>query len=164
MEEIQIPDLPKTFKQFRALRDKLAGTPAGAATLLLVALIIYMQDEEFGLQCLPFVVDKSRLHGWQLRDTELNAIQAALTGYEYILHSYIAGTSPENGYRLPDPPYTFTFEYVPRSNPASGRFRILAISSGSNRGREITLMLNRDTGFWMAQKWPAILMDVKATE
>lgn len=165
---VQIDQLPRSVADFVTLRDRIATSPQGGAAVMVVALLLYTQDEEFGQQCLAAAVDRGRLvkgsQGYQ--DQQLNArdmqlIRTQIAAHPYLPRSYVQGATPENGYRLPDPPYRFDFAYNPHSgNPDSGVYKPFVVCSGASSPRPVTM--RRDSGgIWKAHEWSSLVVDIR---
>jgi len=168
-QSISIQVLPSSIDEFVALRDTMSHTPQGGAAMMIVALYAYTQGEALGHPCLAVAVDHSRLEegpngykGWQLRTVDRRRVQQQITGRAYVVHSYIQGTSPENGYRLPAPPYVLELSSNPYSGDVeSGTYKVFVASSGAASPRPVTL--KRDArGIWKAYEWSSLLVGVAA--
>lgn len=170
-QTIQINALPQSIEEFVALRNKVAETPEGGATMMVVALLAYAEDEQLGQQCLTVAVDRGRLQegakgykGWQLRNTDLQRIRTQLRGSAYLPKSYIQGATPENGYQLPAPPYSFDLSGNPYSgDPSTGTYKTFIASSGAASPRPVTMKRN-DRGIWKASEWSSLVVGVQAPE
>ena len=165
---IEIAGLPPSIEEFRAQRDLVAWTPHGGAAMMVVALLVFAESEELGRQCLAVAVDRSRLEegpygyrGWQLGARDRNLISAQLRDHPYIPRSYIGSATPENGYRLPAPPY----KIVCAESPGSGRpgvepYKMFVVSSGADSPRPVTMGRN-PKGIWKAAEWSSLIMGVR---
>jgi len=170
-QTIEIQALPQSVEEFVTLRDQIAQTPQGGATVMIVALLAYAEDEQVGQACLTVAVDRDRLQegskgykGWQLRNTDLGRIRSQLAGRAYLPKSYIQGASPENGYALPDPPYVFDFSSNPYSgDPETGTYKVFVACSGASSPRPVTTKRN-DKGIWKASEWSSLIVGVQAPQ
>ncbi len=128
---VYVEELPGSVEVFVALRDRLASSPKGGAATMVVALLLYTEDEALGRACLTVAIDRERLtegsdgyKGLQLNRSDLQFIYGQLQDKRYIVRSYVQGTSPENHYRLPEPPYPIAFGSNPYGgDPDSGRYK-----------------------------------------
>jgi len=68
---IEIQRLPQSVDEFVALRDEHAPTPEGAAATMVVALLLYGEDQDLGKSCLAEAVDPSRTRMGASGDIEL---------------------------------------------------------------------------------------------
>jgi hypothetical protein len=166
---VEIREMPASVEEYVALRDEVATTPEGGAAMMLVALLVYTQDEEAGQACLTVAVDRRRLQegsggykGWQLRKRDLQRIREQLGEQSYMPRSYFLGAVPESGYYLPEPPYQVRF--APQSHgsdPDADDYKVFVVSSGADHPRPVTLHRN-DRGIWKAYEWSSLLMGVRA--
>ena len=137
--------------------------------MMVVALLSYTEDPQLGRACLTVAVDRSRLQegtegykGWQLRRRDMERIDAQLRRMSYLPRSYIAGTGPDNGYRLPASPYELQFSGNPYSGTvASGEYKVFVACSGAERPRPVTVRRN-DKGIWKAYEWSSLLVGIQA--
>lgn len=166
LKHIQIDQFPQSVDDFVALRDAVAKTPQGGAAMMVVALLTFAGDEALGQPCLTVAVDRGRLHegykGWQLHKSDMRRIEEQIARQPYLPQSYIKGATPENGYTLPAPPYTFEFsDNAYSGDPASGTYRVFVACSGAASPRPATLKRN-DKGFWKASEWSSLVVGVQA--
>ena len=113
---VTVENIPASLEEFIALRDTLAVTPQGGATVMIIACIIYTQDSELGEQCLVIALANHLLirgqtyKGYALSFKDKQFLQKRIgkdSAESYIPYSYVVGTSPEQGYRLPRGKLTF---------------------------------------------------------
>lgn len=165
---VQVGGIPTSVEDFVAVRDEVAGTPEGGAVMMVVALLVYTEDEAVGRQCLTVAVDRKRLQegakgykGWQLHARDLQMIRLQLGGRSYMPRSYVEGAVPENGYGLPEPPYRFRFVPDPRSGErGTDAHKVFIVSSGADSARPVTLHRN-PRGIWKAYEWSSLVMGVR---
>jgi hypothetical protein len=165
---IEIPSIPASADEYLSLRDTLSAAPCGGAAALVVALLVYAQDAKVGEACVAIAVDRGRLvsgprgyKGWQLPNTALQRLSTQIRGHEYLPASYLAGTTPENGYALGEPPHIVTCTTGPYSgDPSTGTFKVFVISSGAASPRPVTLKIN-DRGLWKASEWSSLIVGVQ---
>lgn len=169
MSEVMIDKLPTSIDGFVALRDRLAETPQGGAAIFAAALLIYAQDQALGRQCLALAVARKRLRegaqgykGWELIPQELRRLDERVRARPYVARSYVRGTSPDDGYRLPAGPLRFEVTDNPHSGDVStGIFKVFVASSGADSPRPITLERN-NRGVWKATEWSSLTSGVRA--
>jgi hypothetical protein len=165
---VEIEDLPQSIEEFVALRDRIADTAQGGAAVMVVALLIYADDQVLGEQALTVAVDQERLQeaadgyrGWQVRKRPLQLIQRQILDSPHIPRSYFLGTSPESGYQLPDPPLRVECRSGPYSGDLSNStYKVYVTSSGASSARPVTLHRNQ-RGFWKAYEWSSLLLGVR---
>jgi hypothetical protein len=167
--QVSIHQLPQSIEEFVALRNQVAQTPAGGAAIMIVALHVYAGDPALGQQCLTIAVDRGRLEeaadgykGWRLRRSDMQRIARQIQNQPYLPCSYIQGAAPENGYTLPEPPYSMCFATNPYSgDPDSGTFKVFVACSGAASARPVTLKRN-DHGLWKASEWSTLIVGIQA--
>lgn len=76
----------------------------------------------------------------------------------YIVRSYFAGATPENGYALDPNNLEIT---ITRVDPGDGYTKIFVQSSGADSPRPITLKLN-DSGLWQVDEFSSIYAGVRS--
>jgi len=165
---IEIGHLPQSIEEFVALRDRIADTPEGGAATMIVALFMYAEDQVLGEQALTVAVDRERLQeaadgyrGWQVRKRPLQSIRRQILDSPHIPRSYFLGTSPESGYRLPEPPLRIECRSGPYSGDMDNRtYKVFVTSSGAPSARPVTLHRNQ-RGFWKAYEWSSLLLGVR---
>ncbi len=169
MRTITINSLPSTIEEFVALRDKIATTPEGGATIFLLALKIYVQNEKLGEQCFVVAADRQALQtgnvykGYKLSNSSLSLIKSQLSKNPKIPDSYIQGASPENNYAV-NLPYVYTFsENKYSGNEADGRIKLFVKSYGADSDRPITVVRNK-RGIWKANNWSSVIVGIKKTQ
>lgn len=167
MELISIESLPASVDAFGTLRDQVARTPEGGAAMMVLALLVYAGDEALGRPCLTMAVDRDRLQegqgGYQnlrLARTAQSRIDQQLASQPYLPRAYVRGARPENGYRLPNPPYILEFTRNPYSgDPAAGQVKVFVVCSGAASPRPVTVHRN-DQGVWKAAEWSSLVMGI----
>ena len=165
---VEIGHVPQSIEEFVALRDRIADTAQGGAAVMVVALLIYAEDQVLGEQALTVAVDRGRLQeaadgyrGWQVRKRPLQLIQRQILDSPHIPRSYFLGTSPESGYELPEPPLRIECRSGPYSGDAdNGSYKVYVTSSGAPSARPVTLHRNQ-RGFWKAYEWSSLLLGVR---
>ncbi len=166
---VQIKRRPQSIDDFVALRGEIATTPQGGAAMMVIALLVFAQDQDLGRQCLTVAADRGRLQqgdqgykGWQLSRRDLQRIQRQIQRQEYLPRSYIHDAAPENGYTIPTPPWTIECSDNPYSGDlASGAYKVFVACSGASTPRPVTLKRN-DKGFWKASEWSSLIVGIQA--
>ena len=165
---VEIGQLPQSIEEFVALRDRIADTPQGGAVIMIIALLLYAEDQMLGEQALTVAVDRERLQeagdgyrGWQMQRRPLRMIRRQILDSSYIPCSYFLGTSLESGYRLPEPPLHVECRSGPYSGDVDERtYKVFVTSSGAPSARPVTLHRNQ-RGFWKAYEWSSLLLGVR---
>jgi len=79
-QQVVVDKLPKSTDEFIQLRNKIATTPAGGATMFMIAMKVYESDKDLGNQFFVLAVDKNRLEtgstykGYALRRGDIQLI------------------------------------------------------------------------------------------
>jgi hypothetical protein len=154
MATLIIKDIPKTVDEFETLRGHLQATPEGAAALVILALIVYIDDKNDGKTCLT-AADPS------LAPARFRFIDSCLAGKEYLPWSYFCGTDPQSGYEPPKGEIRLSWSVNPHSgDPATGRVKIFIDCSGADSPRPVTLVRGTD-GTWTAAEWSSLLTGIR---
>jgi hypothetical protein len=167
LDPVEIDELPQSVEAFIALRDKVADVSQGGAAMMVVALLVYVEDEELGRQCLAIAVDREKLsegpkgyNGWQLRASDIWLLHSQIKSKPYIPRSYVKGAMPDNGYQLPGY-FVFEFSDNPHSgDPERGTHKVFINSSGASSPRPVTVKRN-DKGIWKAYEWSTLIVGVQ---
>ncbi len=126
--------------------------PQHSAALLVIALELFVHDEEAGIRALD------ALKGVPMNAFERSFLRERLRDEPYLPRSYLRGATPQNDY-TPDKPLTL-FVYDDFRPPlAEGYLRLLVESSGAEERRALTLRL-RD-GRWYLWEYAALLMRIR---
>ncbi len=165
---IEVEELPQSIEAFIALRDRVAEAPQGGAAMMIVALLMYVEAEDVGRQCLAIAVDRDKLsegpkgyEGWQLRASDIWLLHSQIKDKPYIARSYVKGATPDNGYQLPESSYAFEFSDNPHSgDPEIGIYKVFVTSSGASSPRPVTVKRN-DQGIWKAYEWSTLIVGVQ---
>jgi hypothetical protein len=169
LPSVQIEKLPQSVDEFVALRDRVARTPQGGAAMMIVALLLYAQERDLGAPCLAAAIDPGRLEagaggyqGMRLHRLDHSRVEMQLDAQPYLPRSYIRGATPDNGYRLPAPPYTLDFSANPYSgDPASGTTKVFVACAGADSPRPVTVRRGAH-GLWQAQEWSSLVVGIRA--
>ena len=165
-QTVNVKKLPASVDEFLKLRNEIATSPEGGATMFLIAMKIYVNNPELGKKSFVIAADRGALYegdtykGFSLRKSDLQLIELQLKKNNKIPDSYIKGSSPDNGYKADEP-----FEYEFKSNPYSGDpekgvYKIFVYCSGADSARPITLKKN-SKGLWKASSWSSVLVGIK---
>jgi hypothetical protein len=167
---ITVPAVPATLDDFLAYRDAVSQTPQGGAAVMVLALLLYAEDPDgdLGRQALTLAVDRSRLRpdpdgikGWGLGQRDHDHIRRQMRAHPHAPRSYVQGTTPDEGYRLPAPPLQIRVLETPHSGDEDeGRYKVFVASSGADSPRPVTLQRN-NRGLWKAVAWSSLTMGVK---
>lgn len=168
-KEIIIDVLPATVEELIALRNTVALSPEGGAVMIVLALMLAARDpaDSEARDALTVCVDRSRLvptadgyQGWSLSLRDRQHVARQLGAYPWAPASYVVGTAPEDGYRLPQLPCRFHISRNAYSgDDDSGQVKVFIACSGAALPRPITLKRNA-RGVWKAVEWSSLMMGV----
>jgi len=166
-QTVKIEKIPDNIKDFVKLRNKIAKTPEGGATIFMLALKIYENNKELGGKCLVVAVKRKLLRkvdvykGFDIFKGDKQLIKNQLSRYPHINNSYIKGSSPDNAYSV-KLPYVYEFKSNPYSKGSDENiYKIFIKCSGAASPRPITLHKN-NRGIWKASSWSSVLVGIKA--
>ncbi len=163
---ISIAALPENTEAFIALRDEFASTPEGGAAVFVIALNVYAQDPDLGLEMLTIAIDSEWLvdninagyKGKAPSSADIQRFEERIRARPYVAHSYIWGTSPENAYEIPDGPLAIGIR-IQDGDVENETARIFVFSSGADSPRPIRLDL-ASNGYWKANSWSSLLSGI----
>lgn len=165
-QTVKVEKLPTTVEEFVELRNKIAVTPQGGATMFIIALKLHKENPDVGKQCLVIATDRSRLQegniykGFQLYKTNMTSIDRQLYAYPYVVNSYFKGATPENGYTAKSP-YILNFSSNSYSGSvAEGNFKIFVKCYGADNPRPIRMIKN-NKGYWKSSEWSSMVMGIR---
>ena len=165
-QTIKVDKMPNSVSEFVALRNQIATSPEGGATMFVLALKLCVDNPTVGEQCLVIATDRSRLQqgsvykGFQLFAPDNNRVKRQLNSYPYVVNSYFKGANPENAYTA-TLPYVLSFSSNAYSgNKKAGTFKIFVKCYGADSPRPIKLVKN-NKGYWKAVEWSSIIMGIK---
>ena len=140
VEVFSFDSLPASVDELKAIADM--STPFKTAALSVLAFAYYEKDEQTAVDMVNF------LKGPQpLSNLDKQFIHDRLFEKGYVMRSYFEGTSPENDYALPEPPYKIEVSDNPYSYTNEHYATLYLKSSGADSLRQITLREKGD-GTW----------------
>ena len=166
--QVTVGSVPVDMDAFVALRDRLANTPEGGAAVFVVALLMYADDPVLGVQALTVAIDRDQLEegtqgykGLQPRRADLQAFAERNGPKPHIARSYVAGTTPEQGYALPAGPLSVRVrdQQVPGETQGDAAKRFVH-SSGADSPRPLGLRKN-NRGLYKATSWSSLQVGVR---
>jgi hypothetical protein len=165
-QTFEIPALPTTVDEFVALRNDMATTPFGGAVVYVVALVLYSNDPELGLQCLTVAVDASELTSGDIfkgkapTKRRLRELKDRIAARPYLARSYFKGTTPENRYEIPSGPLSIQIRHQDRDVFTEDSAKVFVHSSGADSPRPITLKKN-NRGVWKAGTYGSLDVGIR---
>lgn len=169
MQTITINQIPDSIDSFTNLRNSIATTAEGGAAMLVLAMIKYIEKQDLGLQFFTLALDKSNLSqvtgGVHVKGyAPSSSIQyhiKRLGSLPYLPASYIVGTSPQQGYQLPSPPYKISLFRNKNSVFEEDKLiKVFVECSGADSSRPVTLKKN-DKGIWKASECSSLFVGIR---
>ena len=102
MSEITLNSLPKTLDELKAMPQAALTVPEEVAALTVAALALYPENPAETEKMLDFLRGPRPLNG-----IDKQFIRDRFRGKEYLMRSYLVGSTPENNY-TPVQPYRVT--------------------------------------------------------
>lgn len=163
-QSVTVQSMPGDVDEFLALRDQLSSTPEGGAAVFLVAVMAYVENIELGEQFLTIALDQNNLSKGKAYkgyspSSSLQYHLKRIQGMPYLARSYVAGTSPSNGYNA-SAPYRFDFSRNRYSKEKEDRIKVFVACSGADTPRPITMQKN-NRGVWKAYNASSIFVGIR---
>lgn len=165
-QTVTIEKMPQSVEEFIELRNEIAVKAEGGATMMMIALMTYVENPELGEQFLVIAVDRGRLRegntykGFSLGTSDMQLIRLQTGKNKKLLNSYIQGSSPENGYKI-SLPYKFVYtDNAYSGDKETGPYKLFLACSGADSPRPIIIKKN-NKGIWKATNWNSMLVGIK---
>jgi hypothetical protein len=161
---VETAKVPTTVQEFLIFRDQVAQTPEGGASVMLMALILYTQNEVLGKQAITIALDRSQLSqgdvykGFQ-PPSSINFHLQNLKGKPYIARSYVVGTSPEGAYKLPGK-IRFKLTQSAYNDQSNGDVKVFVQCSGADTPRPVSVRKN-NRGVWKVVSYNSLFVGIR---
>jgi hypothetical protein len=159
MTTVSLDALPTDPETMHALQI----SPEGAVVGIVFALWEFAIDQESGKIWLSAAVHPDLLGTDPLNPLPphtINLMRSQIGGKPEHLRSYFRGAIPENGYKIPEPPFEFEVTANPYSGDRqSGKMKLFITSSGAASPRPVQVQKD-DHGYWRATEWSSLLLGV----
>lgn len=156
-EDVVFNELPKNLDELMKIEGSDLKNPYKAAAFVIVALDVLANDKEAGKLMLEYLNGPE-----ELTNVQLQPLEYALKGKEYITKSYFKGTTPDNNY-TPTKPYTIHVEEDGNSKNEEGYITLYVTSSGADSPRPIKLRKRGDMWyFWTIRQLTMSIRNPKA--
>ena len=144
MSEITLNSLPKTLDELKAMPQAALTVPEEVAALTVAALALYPENPAETEKMLDFLRGPRPLNG-----IDKQFIRDRFRGKEYLMRSYLVGSTPENNY-TPVQPYRVTVSEntYSRTQFGDGYLTLYVACSGANSPRPLKLRNKPSTGQW----------------
>jgi hypothetical protein len=147
---VTVDKIPATADELVALRDRIAKTPEGGAVVFILAMQMYAEKSDIGLQAFTIALDMDELasgdvyKGYapkRLWDEKWQQIAK----YPFLGRIYAKGTKAEDSYALPFGPVAFSVTEV--RSQYDGTAKVFVATTSGNMPRPLYLKKN-DKGLW----------------
>lgn len=144
MSEITLNSLPKTLDELKAMPQAALTVPEEVAALTVAALALYPETPAETEKMLDFLRGPRPLNG-----IDKQFIRDRFRGKEYLMRSYLVGSTPENNY-TPVQPYRVTVSEntYSRTQFVDGYLTLYVACSGADIPRPLKLRNKPSTGQW----------------
>lgn len=162
---VSFNSIPSTVEEFVTLRDQLAVTPTGGATMFVIAMMNYEKDEALGLKCFTAILvnDSTMLRddaaGYGGKSPNNNAMYyiQMIKKYSFLPNIYIVGTAAANGYALPAAPYKCMFSTNAYNPATETSVKVFVLTTSGNMPRPIRLEKN-NRGIWKVSEFSSLVI------
>lgn len=144
MSEITLNSLPKTLDELKAMPQAALTVPEEVAALTVAALALYPENPAETEKMLDFLRGPRPLNG-----IDKQFIRDRFRGKEYLMRSYLVGSTPENNYS-PVQPYRVAVSEntYSRTQFVDGYLTLYVACSGADSPRPLKLRNKPSTGQW----------------
>jgi len=156
--------LPTSVASFLALRDKLAKTPLGGATLFIHALMVWVDKPKFGEAMLTIALARNKLaKGSAYKGFKPGRSATRKLVYAkrkpYCIRGFASGSRHTNGYKLDRSAITLRFRTQKNwtGSVAGGKYKVFACHAGRSSCAPMTLRRN-SRGVWKVSEWSSLVM------
>lgn len=165
-KNISIPSIPTDMDKFTQLRDQTAISPEGGAAIFVVAMLMYSQDADLGMQAFTVALDQSRIVEGNIYKgfAPVSGAKYDIENYygkhkDHLGNSYIVGTKTADNYKLGKLAYKMEFSRNKYTEQSNGAMRIFIKCNGASSPRPITLKQN-DKGIWKVSEFSSLFVGV----
>lgn len=147
---VSVAKPPSAMEELVALRDRIATKPEGGAVVFILAMRMYGENPELGLQAFTLALDMDELasgdvyKGFQPKriwDEKWEQIRK----FPFLGNIYVKGTKAEDSYAPPPGPLAFTVTEL--RSQYDGTVKAFVATTSGNMPRPVTLRKN-DKGLW----------------
>jgi hypothetical protein len=87
---VSMTAVPKNLDEFKQLESKVANTPQGAVTMMIVAISVLKENESEGKRCIDEICKNSK--------GSVEALKRSISAHEYYPRYFYKGAQSSNGY------------------------------------------------------------------
>lgn len=154
-ELISFEKLPESLDELKGMAQNYFDSPFKMAALSVAVFCNYENSVSETTEMLNFIKGPRPLSTY-----DIQFIRDRLGGKEYVVRSYIKGSSPENNYQI-KAPYEIEVSDNPYSYNNEGYATLYLKSSGADSPRPITLRYKPSTNQWFLWEH-TFLSDIRA--
>ncbi len=161
-ETVVLASVPDSAEAFAHRCKQHATTPAGAAAMYVTALLMLPENADLAGDCAAIACDDAYVG----RDGQPTGTLKFLLGQHRsrpdVARSYVQGTSPADGYALPNAPYTVLVylpdDYRPARPPTP--VKVFGDCRGADTSRPVTVTRGTD-GLWRVHEASSLAVGVR---
>ncbi len=149
-----IHKLPISLEDFSAMLPEMNEKPEGAVATCVLAL---------GMAALNDSIASDVLHAMNA-EISLGSIVLAksqLRSKPYLIRSYFNGSTPENGYSLPEKLEIKLTTNKYSGSEDQGKIKFFIACSGADSPRPVTVK-KRSDGTWYAHEWSSLVVGIRS--
>ncbi len=139
---------PSSVAELKQMYEAVKTDPEAVAGLYVMAMLVFTRDPDLGSEMVGLLMTPDHLvrgrGGEKVLCRSIVYHLGRLEDNPHLARSYLAGTRPEDGYALPNPPYAVHLETTPEQH---GRIRLFLHCSGAQSARPIVLQKLEDGGW-----------------
>lgn len=161
---IRIDKLPASVDEFVQLRNRIAVTPEGGYALFVIAMLTWEKNRDLARKFFVIALDRGQLHRsgspWHRGYAPGSSLTYHLNRLQrqpWLPKIFFTGTTPANGYKLPDPPLEIRFRQL--TVYKAGDVSLYAFTTSGNMARPIRLKKN-NRGYWKAWSFSSLFVGV----
>lgn len=164
-ETVSINSIPGNLDEFITLRDEIASTPQGGAVIFIIAMILYNEDKDTGLEAFTIALDRDQLQEGNVYKgfkplASWYYFFGQLEYFEYLGRVYIDGTDYQDAYALPGKPYNFIFTSIQETG--DNMVKLFVQTTSGNMPRPLSLVKN-NRGTWKVWEASSLFVGVSKT-
>ena len=151
---IIVKEWPNSIDEFKELDIFDLENPHNTVTLFLIALDLFVKNEEEGIEAINILLGPV-----DLNPHNISFLRDRLLDKTYLPKAYFDGAKPENNYEAEIP---YTLNLYPDQRPQDleeGYMKVYVQTKGADSKRFVTLRQKDEK--WFVWEYPGILMDIR---
>lgn len=147
--------LPQNSDEMKEAPHRWENSPEAAAAGCVAALRIMARDPEEGRKALLALNPDTPQSTLRLAESQLER-------YPWLPDSYFVGSTPANGYAVPDEPVISLSKNTYSGSEEEGKVKFFLACSGADSPRPVTVI--RRDGSWRPGEWSSLIVGIRAPE